>query len=215
MRKYCFNNKSKRQHPRLGLQIMQEHGNRVLNCTCSTVILRTLSSITYKHSNVIDTPPDGDSNDLVVIVKESKGTKKGGGKEEEYGRARITLEELEKEREIERWFPLSKNQKPTPAIIHLKISYSFSMVSDLISIFSEVTEEEVVKEKLSLSALQYNVVRVVLALMPLFRILRQFLELTRWKNPAASAFALQVRRTRIRGEAKWREGERKRREGGR
>ena len=143
-----------------------------------------------------DTPAEGDSNDIVVIVKESKGTKKGGGKEEEYGRAKVTLEELEEKREIERWFPISKNQKPTPAIVHLKISYAFSVISELISIFSEVTEEEVVKEKLSLSALQYNVVRVVLALMPLFRILKQFIELTRWKNPAASAFALQVRKNK-------------------
>jgi hypothetical protein len=66
-------------------------------------------------------------------------------------------------------------------------------VDDLINIFSEPAQQTNSQQKLSLSSLQYNIMRVILALMPLFRIIKQLIDLFKWERPAASMLALLVR----------------------
>jgi hypothetical protein len=66
-------------------------------------------------------------------------------------------------------------------------------VDDLINIFSEPALQTNSLQKLSLSTLQYNVMRVIIAMFPLFRIIKQLLDLFKWERPAASMLALLVR----------------------
>jgi hypothetical protein len=66
-------------------------------------------------------------------------------------------------------------------------------VDDLINIFSEPVRQSAKPQKLSLSMLQYNIMRVIIALFPLFRIIKQLLDLFKWERPAASMLALLVR----------------------
>jgi hypothetical protein len=66
-------------------------------------------------------------------------------------------------------------------------------VDDLINIFSEPAQASDSQQKLSLSSLQYNIMRVILAMMPLFRIIKQLIDLFKWERPAASMLALLVR----------------------
>jgi hypothetical protein len=70
---------------------------------------------------------------------------------------------------------------------------ALSQVDDLINIFSEPVRESAKPQKLSLSMLQYNIMRVIIALFPLFRIIKQLIDLFKWERPAASMLALLVR----------------------
>lgn len=65
-------------------------------------------------------------------------------------------------------------------------------VDDLINIFSEPAKQNATNQKLSLSTLQFNIMRVILAMLPVFHIIRRLIGLFRWERPAASLLALIV-----------------------
>lgn len=77
-----------------------------------------------------------DANEIVVVVKENKGQSGKKNKEDELGRVKIALEELEGKREVDRWFSVSKNGKPTGAILHLRFIYDFSKVQRLYTTYT-------------------------------------------------------------------------------
>lgn len=136
---------------------------------------------------------DGTEQDegLVVVVKERKETgKKGVLREDELGRVVVPLADLELMQARDHWYPLVTKTKGTTAAIRLVITYTFSRVDDLINIFSEPVRESAKPQKLSLSMLQYNIMRVIIALFPLFRIIKQLIDLFKWERPAASMLAL-------------------------
>ncbi|KAL6077859.1 hypothetical protein QOT17_001893 [Balamuthia mandrillaris] len=140
------------------------------------------------------------SEAVTVVLKERKDEpqqrRKRAFREMEYGRVELSIAELGKHSgstTIDEYFPVLKDSRPTGASVRLSLTYNYSMTSDLISIFSSQTKKKKSnKQPLKFSTLQYNLMRVVAVLLPIIQTIKFLFDLFRWKNKAASAFALQL-----------------------